>query len=145
MDSNGQRGTTTSGTETRADHSGPRKTRMECRVEPPLSTETTLRARKSRPKFWSNLHRLAALSGRSCLIQGSVFLIDRKSVAATAELAEHYRADTNCLQTRVVLKEIGLILILGEKHLECARSDRSSFHNILVPKLKPWASSQHRS
>jgi hypothetical protein len=69
---------------------------------------------KPSTRFWTNLKRLGGLGGRSSLIQYSVFLTDRKSVAAVAELTEHYRTDTTCLQARVVLKEIGLTHTWGK-------------------------------
>jgi hypothetical protein len=65
-------------------------------------------------KFWTNLKRLGGLGGESSLIQYSVFLTDRKSMAAAAELAEHYGADTTCLQARAVLKEIRLTHTWGK-------------------------------
>jgi hypothetical protein len=84
-------------------HREPKKTTSQTSKSPKNTRSHTI---KPGTKFCSNLHRLAAICWTR-LIKYSVLLTDRKSVAAAAEPAEHYGADTTCLQARIVLKEIG--------------------------------------
>lgn len=56
---------------------------------------------KPHTNFWTNLSRLAALGGRSRLIQYSAFVTDNRRIVVSAKgLAEHYGASTEVFKGR---------------------------------------------